>query len=91
MIVGFGLFFAVPSLLSEGFIEAVAPVVTASDVVSDITINNFSTYVKSWKIPSTDKLWKGTGSTGLHSGGDKTSTRIIPTVTAKLLTSTDPK
>ena len=55
MIIGLGLFLSIPSVGSQWFLEAVAPIITASDVVSDVATNNLFKYVRSWK-PSSE-LW----------------------------------
>jgi hypothetical protein len=94
MIIGIGLFLAVPSLLSEGFLEAAAPVATASDVVSDVTSNNVLNYLRSW-TPSSIGLWKEVSTKvggGGGGGGDRnfsTTTGAAPTPTTRLMPNLD--
>mmetsp|Transcript_18325 Transcript_18325/g.44242 ORF Transcript_18325/g.44242 Transcript_18325/m.44242 type:complete len:222 (-) Transcript_18325:1784-2449(-) len=74
MVIGLGLVLAVPSLLSEGFIESAGCVATTSNVVSDTTSNNVLTYVKSWTSPFKDFVWKSTGDGGGTGGSTGAST-----------------
>lgn len=71
MIVGFGLFLTIPSLGSQWLLEAVAPIVTSSAVVSEFSQNNFIDYLRSWR-PTTD-LWRQTSS-----GAGGNVTKFLP-------------
>jgi hypothetical protein len=76
VLIGVGLYFALPSLASQMLWEAAIPAITATEVAQDLATGSVFSYIKSWK-PEKGNYWpmKPTTTTGL--GSDSFSGRGV--------------
>jgi hypothetical protein len=56
VLIGVGLYFALPSLASQMLWEAAIPAITATEVAQDLATGSVFSYIKSWK-PETGNYW----------------------------------